>query len=75
MTNADIAAVFDELAALTRIADGTAQSFRARAYESAAKTIGGLPRPAADLSAADLRRVQGIGKSTASMIRGIIRLT
>lgn len=69
MTNSEIAGVFDELAALTRIADGTAQSFRARAYESAAKTIGGLPQPAADLSAADLRRVPGIGKSTASMIR------
>lgn len=69
MTNAEIAAVFDELAALTRIADGTAQSFRARAYESATKTIRGLPEPAADLSAADLRRVPGIGKSTASMIR------
>lgn len=68
-SNADIAAVFDELAALTRIADGTAQSFRARAYESAAKTIRGLPRPVAELSAADLRRVPGIGKSTASMIR------
>ena len=69
MTNAEIAAVFDELAALTRIADGTAQSFRARAYESATKTIRGLPQAAAELSAADLRRVPGIGKSTASMIR------
>ena len=72
-SNAEISAVFDELAALTRIADGSAQSFRARAYESAGKTIRGLPEPAAALSATELVRVPGIGKSSASMIHEYVR--
>ena len=69
VTNAEVAALFDELAVLTRIADGSAQSFRARAYEAAVKTIEGLPRSVAALSDAELRRVSGIGKSSASSIR------
>ena len=68
-TNAEVAALFDELALLTRIADGSAQSFRARAYEAAVKTIEGLPQPVAELSEPELRRVSGIGKSSASSIR------
>lgn len=72
-TNAQIADAFEELAALTRIADGSAQSFRARAYESAGKTIRGLPEPVAALSGAELRGVSGIGKSSASMIREYVR--
>ncbi len=69
VTNAEVAALFDELAVLTRIADGSSQSFRARAYEAAVKTIEGLPQSAAVLSDAELRRVSGIGKSSASSIR------
>ena len=73
VTNAEIADVFDELSALTRIADGSAQSFRARAYESVGKTIRGLPEQVAALSGAELRGISGIGKSTASMIHEYVR--
>ena len=69
LTNAEVAALFEELALLTRIKDGSAQSFRARAYEAAAKTLAGLPKRVAELSGADLRRISGIGKTSASYIR------
>ena len=69
MTNAEVAALFEDLALLTRIKEGTAQSFRARAYEAAAKTLEGLPQRVADMSGADLQRISGIGKSSASYIR------
>lgn len=68
-TNSELAAVFEELAMLTRIADGSPQSFRARAYEAAVKTIEGLPEQVVDLPVSALRRLPGIGKSSASKIR------
>ncbi len=68
-TNTELAALFEELSDLTRIADGTAQSFRARAYDSAAKTLRVLPTAAVDLTGAELSAIPGIGKSTRSMIR------
>ena len=68
-TNAELAALFEELALLTRIADGSPQSFRARAYEAAVKSLEGLPMRVEELSEADLRRIPGIGKSSASKIR------
>ena len=69
VTNLELAALFGELAALTRIADGSAQSFRARAYEAAAKTLEGLPTGAAALSETELRKLPGIGKATAAKVR------
>ena len=69
VTNGEVAAHFEELALLTRIKDGSAQSFRARAYEAAAKTLEGLPQQVEELSGAELRGISGIGKSSASYIR------
>ena len=69
VTNLELAALFGELAALTRIADGSALSFRARAYEAAAKTLEGLPTGAAALSETELRKLPGIGKATAAKVR------
>lgn len=69
VTNLELAALFGEMAALTKIADGSVQSFRARAYEAAAKTIEGLPSRAADLPAAELKKLPGIGRATAAKIR------
>ena len=66
-------ALFEEMAELTRIADGSAQSFRARAYESAVRTLGGPVGEVADLSETDLKRLPGIGKATASMIREYVQ--
>ena len=69
VTNSEVAALFEELALLTRIKDGSAQSFRARAYEAAAKTLEGLPQRVAELSGVELRGLSGIGKSSAAYIR------
>lgn len=69
VTNSELAALFEEMAALARIADGSRQSFRARAYEAAAKSLDGLAVPVAELSEVRLRRIPGIGSSSVSMIR------
>ena len=68
-TNAELAALFEEMALLTRIADGTPQSFRVRAYGAAVKGLEGLPLQVEELSDIELRRIPGIGKSSASYIR------
>ena len=69
VSNLELAGLFAEMAKLTKIADGSAQSFRARAYESAAKTLEGLASPAEDLSQAELMDLKGIGKASASRIK------
>ncbi len=68
-SNLELAGLFAEMAKLTKIADGSAQSFRARAYESAAKSLEGLAVPAADLTESELMELKGIGKASASRIR------
>ena len=73
VTNAEVAALFEELALLTRIADGSPQSFRARAYEAAVKTLERLPVRVGELSEPELRRIPGIGKSSASKIREYVK--
>ena len=69
VANMELAALFGEMAALVKIADGSAQSFRARAYEAAAKTLEGLPAGAAELSETELKKLPGIGSATAAKIR------
>ena len=69
VANMELAALFGEMAALIRIADGSTQSFRARAYEAAAKTLEGLPAGAAELSETELKKLPGIGGATAAKIR------
>ena len=68
VSNLELAGIFSEMAKLTKIADGNAQSFRARAYESAARTLEGLGGPAAEMSQAELLELKGIGKASASRI-------
>ncbi len=67
-SNLELAGLFAEMAKLTKIADGSTQSFRARAYESAAKTLEGLPVPAEEMSQPELMELKGIGKASASRI-------
>ncbi len=69
VANMELAALFGEMAALVKIADGSTQSFRARAYEAAAKTLEGLPTGAAELSETELKKLPGIGGATAAKIR------
>jgi DNA polymerase (family 10) len=58
-----------ELSELTMIEEGDPQSFRVRAYESAAHAIAGRTDDLTLLSAKDLQKIEGIGKSTAEKIR------
>ncbi|MEX0701735.1 MAG: DNA polymerase/3'-5' exonuclease PolX [Planctomycetales bacterium] len=73
MQNADVARCFDQLADLLEI-EG-ANPFRVRAYRNAARTIGDLREPLAEIAAAperDLQELPGIGKDLADKIRVIL---
>ena len=70
--NADIAAIFEEIASLLEIE--AANPFRIRAYRNAARTIGTLPTEAYVLEEKneDLTRLPGIGHDLAAKIKEII---
>ncbi|WP_235823644.1 DNA polymerase/3'-5' exonuclease PolX [Azohydromonas sediminis] len=72
VTNAEVAAVFDEIADLLEVED--ANPFRIRAYRNAARTVSGLGRPLAELIAqgADLDTLPGIGADLAGKIAEIV---
>ncbi len=70
--NADVAAVFDEIADLLELEE--ANPFRVRAYRNAARIVGDLGRDVATLVQAgeDLTALPGIGEDLASKIREIV---
>jgi DNA polymerase (family 10) len=70
--NAEIAGIFNQVADLLEI-EG-ANQFRVRAYRNAARTIGGLPRSAADMieEGQDLTELPGIGEDLAGKIEEIV---
>jgi DNA polymerase (family X) len=68
-TNDEVARLLAELAVLTELDEGSPQAFRVRAYQNAQRAVAQLPRDVAELSAAELAAVRGIGKSIASRIR------
>jgi DNA polymerase (family 10) len=70
--NADIAAVFGEIA--DRLEIQGANPFRVRAYRNAARTLGELPQDARMLleKGEDLTRLPGIGEDLAAQIREIV---
>jgi len=70
MTNDDIAKVFSRLATMLEI-DG-ANPFRVRAYREAARVLGELTEPAAQLDAQALKGLPGIGGDLAAKIRDVI---
>lgn len=69
--NADIAAIFNQMADLLEIGD--ANVFRVRAYRDAARIIGDLPRPVTRMLAQgeDLEDLPGIGRDLAGKIAEI----
>jgi len=71
--NADIAAIFDEIADLLEI-EG-ANRFRVRAYHNAARTLRDLDRDIAAMivEGEDLTELPGIGEDLASKIKEIVR--
>ncbi|MFA9429088.1 DNA polymerase/3'-5' exonuclease PolX [Egicoccus sp. AB-alg2] len=67
--NGEVARALGELATLTEIDEGSPQAFRVRAYQNAQRAVEQLPTDVAELSAAQLANVKGIGKSIAAKIR------
>ena len=72
VTNADVAAMLDELVTLTTLEEESPQSFKVRAYEKAKLALEAHGGDVVGLSAAELTRISGIGKSTASKIREFV---
>ena len=70
--NDEVARLLAELAVLTEIDEGDPNAFRVRAYQNAERAVRGLDRPVAEMSAAQLAEIKGIGKSIAAKIREYI---
>ncbi len=68
----DILDMLRELAELTMLEEGDPQSFRVRAYESAAQGVESQATDLGKLTAKELEKIDGIGKSTAAKIRELI---
>ena len=64
--NDQVGELLQEYADLINITGGDA--FRARAYEKAARAVGGHPEDLADLDVKGLQQIPGVGKSTAEKI-------
>jgi DNA polymerase (family 10) len=64
--------VLNQLAELTTLDEGDPQSFRTRAYESAAQSIAATSADLSTLSVKELQALEGIGKSTAEKIRELV---
>jgi DNA polymerase (family 10) len=71
-TKQDVLDMLRELAELTMLEEGDPQSFRVRAYESAAQAIAAQATDLGRLTAKELQQIQGVGKSTAAKIRELI---
>jgi DNA polymerase (family 10) len=61
-----------ELGELTEIDEANPQSFRVRAYESAAQAIAAQATDLGKLTTKELQKIEGIGKSTADKIRELL---
>ena len=66
VSNEEVAAAFKELADLLTISGGDA--FKARAYEKAARNLGGHPASLCELDVQELRRIPGVGKAIADKV-------
>ena len=61
-----------ELVELTILDEGDPQSFRVRAYESAAQAIAAQANDLGTLSLKELLKIEGVGKSTAGKIKELL---
>ncbi|HYJ08039.1 MAG TPA: DNA polymerase/3'-5' exonuclease PolX [Polyangiaceae bacterium] len=68
----DVLEMLQELTELTLLEEGDPQSFRVRAYENATQAIAAQATDLGVLSLKDLKKIHGIGKSTAEKIRELI---
>ncbi|MFB7503690.1 helix-hairpin-helix domain-containing protein, partial [Streptomyces broussonetiae] len=69
--NEEVEALLREYADLVAITGGDA--FKARAYEKAARAIGGYPADVAQLDAAGLREIPNVGRSIADKVIEYLR--
>ena len=68
----DVLDMLRELAELTMLEEGDPQSFRVRAYESAAQSIAAQATDLGKMTVAELQKIEGIGKSTAEKVRELL---
>jgi len=68
----DVLDMLQELAELTILEEGDPQSFRVRAYESAAHAIEAQATDLGRLTVHQLQQIEGIGKSTSAKIRELL---
>jgi DNA polymerase (family 10) len=71
-TKQDVLDMLRELTELTLLEEGDPQSFRVRAYENATQAIAAQATDLGQLSLKDLKKIHGVGKSTAEKIRELI---
>jgi DNA polymerase (family 10) len=71
-TKQDVLDMLRELAELTILDEGDPQSFRVRAYESAAHAVEAQATDLGRLTSKELQKIEGIGKSTAAKIRELL---
>jgi DNA polymerase (family 10) len=71
-TKQDVLDMLRELAELTMLEEADPQSFRVRAYESAAQAIAAQATDLGRLTVRELQQIEGIGKSTAAKIRELL---
>src|SRR5580698_2823031 len=71
-TKQDVLDMLHELAELTMLDEADPQSFRVRAYESAAHAIEAQATDLGRLTAKELQKIEGIGKSTAAKIKELL---
>ncbi|MEM9711984.1 MAG: DNA polymerase/3'-5' exonuclease PolX [Actinomycetota bacterium] len=71
-THRDVIAMLSELASLTTLAEGSPQSFKARAYDNARLGIEADGRDITTLTNAEMTKIKGVGKATAAKIRELI---
>ena len=71
MQNVNVAAMFDEIAALMEVAGEN--SFKIRAYQRAAEAVANFPEPIEDaMENNSLRQIEGLGEATAAGIDAFI---
>jgi DNA polymerase (family 10) len=71
-TKQDVLDMLRELAELTVLDEADPQSFRVRAYETAAQAIAAQASDLGKLTPKELQQIHGIGRSTADKIRELI---
>ncbi|MET9393621.1 DNA polymerase/3'-5' exonuclease PolX [Streptomyces sp. NPDC006624] len=69
--NEEVEALLQEYADLIAITGG--EAFKARAYEKAARAIGGFPADVSHLDAAGLKEIPGVGRSIADKVVEYLR--